>query len=492
MMGHFMVGRSSREEDYSRSFKTRLLLRVKLAAGRDNANRTAGFGLASRARPPTLGRMTKPFKAAATTDAWALAVQLLVRLLDNHERVDALLDSLPRSLGRAERGRCQHLLFGAVRHLGRIEAIFTPLLARPPRSTVKAVLLIAGYELIEGGAEGHVARVVHHAVEQTKTLASAPEAKLVNAVVRKIATSIAAQKEPGKLAHFSELAAYYSHPEWMVKRWLAQFGAEGTRALLEWNQKPAPVYARWRLTDRLPEGDDAVLLVPTPWKGFYEVKSGSWPRIEALIADGTLFLQDPATRHAIDLLAPKAGETILDACAAPGGKSLAIADVMGSGRVVAIDLPGPRIDRLKQNLSRAKGADVALVQGDLMQAEKDGLFKQHALPEVFDAVLLDVPCSNTGVMRHRVDVKWRLQIADFAKHARQQGDLLSSAARFVAPGGRLVYSTCSLDVDENEGVIKLFLEKTRGRYKVEAKHQSLPWVEGHDGASAFVLRKATN
>jgi 16S rRNA (cytosine967-C5)-methyltransferase len=469
-----------------------MVLWLKLCVAHANANGEAGFGLASGARRPTLGRMTKPFKAAAMTDAWALAVQLLVRWLDNHERVDALLDSLPRSLGRAERGRCQHLLFGAVRHLGRVEAIFTPLLARPPRTTVKAVLLIAGYELIEGGAEGHVARVVHHAVEQTKTLASAPEAKLVNAVVRKIATALEAQKAPAKLAHFSELAAYYSHPEWMVKRWLAQFGAEETRALLDWNQKPAPVYARWRPTDRAPEGDDAALLVPTQWKGFYEVKSGSWPRIEALIADGTLFLQDPATRHAIDLLAPKAGETILDACAAPGGKSLAIADLMGSGRVVAIDLPGPRIDRLKQNLSRAKGADVALVQGDLMQAEKEGLFKQHALPEVYDAVLLDVPCSNTGVMRHRVDVKWRLQIADFAKHARQQGDLLSSAARFVAPGGRLLYSTCSLDAEENEGVIKLFLEKTRGRYKVEAKHQSLPWVDGHDGAAAYLLRKSAD
>ncbi len=435
--------------------------------------------------------MTKPFKPLATTDAWALAVQLLVRWLDNHERVDALLDSLPRTLGRAERGRCQHLLFGAVRHLGRIEAVFTPLLARPPRSTVKAVLLIAGYELIEGGADGHVARVVHHAVEQTKTLASAPEAKLVNAVVRKIATALAAQKEPGKLAHFSELAAYYSHPEWMVKRWLAQFGAEATRSLLDWNQKPAPVYARWRPKNRVPEGDDATLLAPTAWKDFYEVQSGSWPRIEALIADSTLFLQDPATRHAVELLAPKAGETVLDVCAAPGGKSLALADAMGAGRVVAIDLPGPRIERLKQNLSRVTGVDVALVQGDIVQAEREGLFKQHALPEAYDAVLLDVPCSNTGVMRHRVDVKWRLQIADFAKHARQQGDLLSSAARFVAPGGRLVYSTCSLDEEENEGVIKLFLSKTSGRYKIEAKHISRPWVDGHDGASVFVLRKST-
>jgi 16S rRNA (cytosine967-C5)-methyltransferase len=432
--------------------------------------------------------MTKPFKGGLSVDAWALAVELLVRWLENNERVDALLDSLPRSLGRAERGRCQHLLFGAVRNLGRIEAIFTPMLARPPRTAVKAVLLIAGYELIEGGNDGHTARVVHHAVEQTKTLASLPESKMVNAVVRKIATAIEAQAEPAKNAGAIEIAAYYSHPEWLVRRWLAQFGAAGARDLLEWNQKPAPVYARWR-AEGGPTGEDAALFAATPWKGFYEVKSGAWARVETLVNDGTLFLQDPATRHAIELLAPKAGETVLDACAAPGGKSLAIADAMGSGRVVALDLPSPRIERLKQNLSRAK-IDVALVQADLMQVERLGILEECNLPKAYDAVLLDVPCSNTGVMRHRVDVKWRLQVSDFAKHARQQGDMLSAAARLVAPGGRLVYSTCSLDAEENDQVIKLFLEKTRGRFTLEGQRISQPWVDGHDGAAAFLLRKA--
>jgi len=164
---------------------------------------------------------------------------------------------------------------------------------------------------------------------------------------------------------------------------------------------------------------------------------------------------------------------------------------MKGGRVVALDLPGPRIDRLAQNLSRAKG-DVALVQGDLLQAERLGLFEEHNLPKAYDAVLLDVPCSNSGVMRHRVDVKWRLQISDFAKHARQQVDLLSAAARLVSPGGRLVYSTCSLDEEENDGVIATFLERTRGRFTLEGKRKSQPWVDGHDGAAAFVLRKAAS
>lgn len=429
-------------------------------------------------------------EAGAPADAWVLAAELLVRWLDNHERVDALLDGLPRSLGRAGRGRCQHLLFGAVRHLGRIEGILAPLLVRPPRSAVRAVLLLAGYELIEGGGEGHTARVVHHAVERTKALASVPESKMVNAVVRKIAAALEAQTEPGRLAGAPGLAAYYSHPEWLVRRWLAQFGAADTRALLEWNQRPAPVHARWRGRGG-PAGEDAALFTPTAWAGFYEVRAGAWGRVEALLEEGTIFLQDPATRHAVELLAPRPGETVLDACAAPGGKSLAIADAMGSGRVVALDLPGARIERLQQNLGRAgTGVETALVQADLSQAERRRVFDAHALPHAYDAVLIDVPCSNTGVMRHRVDVKWRLQVADFAKHARQQLELLGAAARFVRPGGRIVYSTCSLDAEENEGVVATFAERERGRYSLEAQRISRPWADGHDGAAAFLLRKA--
>jgi 16S rRNA (cytosine967-C5)-methyltransferase len=104
-------------------------------------------------------------------------------------------------------------------------------------------------------------------------------------------------------------------------------------------------------------------------------------------------------------------------------------------------------------------------------------------------VLLDVPCSNTGVMRHRVDVKWRLQEGDFKKHPRQQLALLAAAARLVAPGGRLVYSTCSLEREENEDLVKEFLADRHGHWTQEAQVISRPWETGHDGAAAFRLRR---
>jgi 16S rRNA (cytosine967-C5)-methyltransferase len=339
-------------------------------------------------------------------------------------------------------------------------------------------------------ADGLVAKIVHHAVEQAKGLASPAEARLVNAVVRKLAPALAAPPPP-KLATAEALAEYFSHPEWLVKRWLLQFGAEPTRQLLEWNQRPAPVYARWRAADVAPPA----FLKPTEWAGFYEVPSGHWAEVEPLLKAGQIYLQDPGTRLAVGLLAPQKGETVLDVCAAPGGKSLQIADAMQAGRVVAIDLPptedkpSARIDRLKENLSRTHGVEVALVLGDI-EPGATLLLREHNLPTEYAAVLIDVPCSNTGVMRHRVDVKWRLQENDFQKHNKQQLALLHAAARLVAPGGRLVYSTCSIDADENEKVVRAFFDsRAGGPFKLEQSVQSLPWVAGHDGAGVYLLRK---
>jgi 16S rRNA (cytosine967-C5)-methyltransferase len=349
------------------------------------------------------------------------------------------------------------------------------------------VLFVAGYELIESrvraegsttlpGTEpdGRIAKIVHHAVEQTKSLASPAEARLVNAVVRKLAAALAVPA-PVSPASPEVLAEYFSHPAWLIRNWLAQFGAESTRALLEWNQRPAPMYARWRAGGREPPG----FLKPTSWVGFFEIPSGHWPEVEPLLKGGDLYLQDPATRLPVDLLAPQPGETVLDLCAAPGGKSLLIADAMKTGWLVSIDLPGARIDRLK----------VALVQGDLLEGIAPVL-REHQLPGEYPAVLIDLPCSNTGVMRHRVDVKWRLQAGDFKKHPRQQLSLLHAAARLVAAGGRIVYSTCSIDTEENEHVVREFLlSRAAGPFTLEKSVVSLPWVTGHDGGAAFLLRR---
>jgi 16S rRNA (cytosine967-C5)-methyltransferase len=420
--------------------------------------------------------------------AWSPAVRLAARWLDLRERIDLLMEALPPALEATERGRCQHLVFGVVRHFGRLERVIGALVAHQPRFITRAALYVAGFELIEAQADGNeagqVAKIVHHAVERTKELASPAEARLVNAVVRKMASTLAEQKAPGPLATAEALADYFSHPQWLVRRWLAEFGAGPTRSLLEWNQEPAPLHARWR-SQSAPPPD---WLQPTDWKGFFTVPPGRWPEIGPLLGAGSLYLQDPGTRLAVDLLAPRAGATVLDLCAAPGGKSLLIVDALVTGRIVAMDLPSSRIDRLRENLSRTAGVGAALVQADLLEGAA-AVLREHGLPVQYDAILLDVPCSNTGVMRHRVDVKWRIQESDFAKHARQQGALLGAAARLLAPGGRLVYSTCSIEAAENGKVVEAFLERNRA-LSLAKSVIAVPWIDCHDGAGAFLLQKA--
>lgn len=440
------------------------------------------------------GAMSSGSPRETPVSAWSAAVMLLTQWIETGERSDVLLEQIPRGIVGQERARAQSLFFGAIRHFGRLNRHLTTLVSRTPRPRLQAILLVAGFELLEGGDEHHVARVVHHAVEQAKTLASEAEARLVNAVVRKLAGALATEAEPPKLAPAEVLAAYYSHPEWLVRRWLAQFGAGPTRSLLEWNQKPGPMYARWRLTDREPNEAERVFLTPTAWPGYFEVRPGHWADITRLLDESAIYLQDPSTRVPIELLDPVPGKAIIDTCSAPGGKSVAIADLLASQGtaakgtlLVSLDLPGKRIDRLKENLNKIKGVDVALVQADVLEAGK--ILKLHELPLQYARVLIDVPCSNTGVMRHRVDVKWRLQETDFEKHARQQLNLLNAASRLVAPQGRLVYSTCSLDAEENEKVVNAFVERTKGRYTLMKSVLSLPWEAGHDGAAAFVFER---
>jgi 16S rRNA (cytosine967-C5)-methyltransferase len=423
------------------------------------------------------------------TGAWPVAVRIVARWLDRRERLDTLLDALPTSFTGPERARCQHLIMGVIRHFGRIDAALARRVAHPPRFVTRAVLFVAGFEVIEAaagdGGEGRIAKTVHHAVEQTKVLASPAEARLVNAVVRKL-VPVLSQGAPGAAAPSGTLAEYFSHPEWLVKSWLAQFGPDATYALLEWNQKPAPVYARWRAAEEPVPG----FLKPSAWPGFQEVGPGHWSEVEPLLKSGKLYLQDPSTRLPVEALAPVANETLLDLCAAPGGKALLMADAMKTGRLVAVDLPTSRIDRLKENLSRSGAVDAALVQADILK-DFGAMLREHMLPATYDGVLIDVPCSNTGVMRHRVDVKWRLQPGDFKKHPQQQLAMLTVAARCVHGGGRLVYSTCSIDTEENEHVVREFLGSRAGAaFTLEKSVLSYPWTDRHDGGGAFLLRRS--
>jgi 16S rRNA (cytosine967-C5)-methyltransferase len=191
-------------------------------------------------------------------------------------------------------------------------------------------------------------------------------------------------------------------------------------------------------------------------------------------------VQDPSTLFAVDLLAPKPGERILDLCAAPGGKTTYIAQRMNNdGLVVASDSSNDRLELLRENCDRLGATCVEITAANSL------------LPREFDRVLVDAPCSNTGVLRRRVDLRWRVTPEEFTRLQGEQAGVLRRAAAFVKPGGVLVYSTCSLEPEENRGIVDAFLQE-HPAFTLEEAGDVLPMRDGCDGAyAARLVRNAT-
>lgn len=418
-----------------------------------------------------------------STTGWDAAVELTEAYLRGEQKSDQLLEELPVDFIGDRRAACQSLFLGALRHGHRTRASLKGLLRKKTKPGVEAILLVTGYELFDAEADRHP-KIIHHAVEHSKKRVNRFEQGFLNAVLRKLPAALA------RIEVQSAPAAYYSHPEWLVARWQVEFSENYTR-LLEWNQGLPSTYLKiYDLGVVRPAG-----LEPTDWPLFYKITGQvSWKDdLLPLLNQGNAYIKDPSTRLAPALLAPQPGESVLDLCAAPGGKAFDLAHAMlGRGTLVAVDLPGRRISRLEENLNSLKAPDLrrAIVEFDLLKLSA-GTFLARDLPQSYDAVMLDAPCSNTGVIQRRTDVKWRLQPKDIAACAKLQLQLLHSAARFVRPGGRLVYSSCSIETAENQAVVDAFLQSEAGqRFRLGESIASYPWATGHDGAGAFLLRSS--
>jgi 16S rRNA (cytosine967-C5)-methyltransferase len=407
------------------------------------------------------------------SDGWTAAVILTERYQERPVRADLLLAELGSGADPALRRSAQQLFYAVIRGKSLLEAALGRLCAKAPQGRVRALLLVAGAELLECGADvGRRAKATDWAVRKAGELLGPRMTGFVNAIVRRLPESLEAVRQSGGLS------LQYSHPEWLVARWEGEFGAECTKKLLEWDQLVPPVYIR------LEEGAEApASLKPAQWPGYFSYEGGGWGPVEALLAAGRAYAQDPSTRLCVDILDPKPGEKILDLCAAPGGKARLMLPRLGTeGRLICVDLP-ERCGLLEENL---KGRDSAAILGSDVFALSAESFSSRNLPELYDAVLLDAPCSNTGVLRRRPDARWRLQEGDIEKCARLQFGLLKKAAEFVRPGGRLVYSTCSVEYAENDGVAEAFL-KANPNFTLKEKIHAYPWETGHDGAGAFAF-----
>jgi len=277
-----------------------------------------------------------------------------------------------------------------------------------------------------------------------------------------------------------------------VRRWLAQFGEETTAAICAANNAPPPVtlranrlkVSRDELIEQLcregveaeaAEGDEAAVRVRA---------SKPLDELEAY-ARGAFYAQDVTAMRVSRLLDPQSGDRVLDLCAAPGGKTSHCAELMDDkGRVVACDLDEARLERLRTNMARL---GITCVE----TARCDARHVPALLPTgSFDRVLLDAPCSNTGVLGRRAEARWRVREEDIESLSARQSELLEAAARMPKPGGVLVYSTCSIEPEENERVVRGFLSR-HGGYRLEGEAMILPVAgRGDGGAMARMVREA--
>ncbi len=250
--------------------------------------------------------------------------------------------------------------------------------------------------------------------------------------------------------------------------------------MLQWNETIPPLYARINPINPPAE-------IPEAWQAVEGLDAWflvNGPLPKDLLAAGQVYIADPSTRHCVRLLNPQAGERVLDACAAPGGKSVAmIGATLGDVNLLCTDSQKHRLEPLRENLKVAGGKQVEVCAHDWTRPCPE------EWKDAFDAVLIDVPCSNTGVFQRRVDARWRLTEGELDRISKLQFIIATRAAEAVRPGGRLVYSTCSIDRAENQANVAKFLKKNP-QFTLQEEYLALPHAEKADGAYAAVMLRS--
>jgi 16S rRNA (cytosine967-C5)-methyltransferase len=386
---------------------------------------------------------------------------------------DAILARLLRSseLAAPDRAFATELFYGVLRQLTLLDFWIGILRAGHLDHDARDLLRLGLYQLF-------LLRTPEHAaVYETVHLATAKARSLVNGVLRS-----ALRRKPELIENASrqDLSVRSSHPQFLIHRWTQTFGTEKTAALCDWNNQPAPIYAR---INRLKISDDEFLSSYSVAERLLE--PDNFLRLTSIpndaLAAGHCYIQDPSTAAACLLLDPKPGERALDACAAPGGKTAYLAELMkNEGFVVAGDRDQGRIRTLQDNLERL---GVGIAQCTQHDWTSNNPLPDSMAPSSFDRILVDAPCSNTGVMRRRVDLRWRLSPRDFLRVQQEQLRILRATIPLLKTDGVLVYSTCSIEPDENEEVVRLISQEFPFLKFVE-QVSLLPFRDGFDGAYA--------
>jgi 16S rRNA (cytosine967-C5)-methyltransferase len=363
-----------------------------------------------------------------------------------------------------DRRLAHELVLGVIRWRGELDYLINATADRPAEKldlAVRVALWLGLYQL------RHLARVPEHAavsesVEIVKSGKRWRAAPLVNAALRKAARDRPEAPDERVRDSLNRLSISLSHPRWMLERWTARLGEAGAANLARADNEPpshafrvnalrAPSLARV-MTELAGEGVETreSALIP----GARVVTAGHLTPASRAVREGWVYLQDEASQLVASLVGARSGERVLDVGAAPGGKSSQLAAAMGnSGLVVAVDLHPARLTTLAATCQRLAARIVRPLAAD---AAADLPFAPRV---AFDRVLVDAPCSGTGTLRRNPEIKWRLSATDPARFADLQSALLDCAAERVRPRGRLVYSTCSLEPEEDEAVANAFLDR---------------------------------
>lgn len=433
------------------------------------------------------------------TDARVAAADILTDLRGG-DLLDVALDRRAAGLDARDRRWTQELVYGTLRRRALLDAILTDRvrggLARLD-ADLTDILRLGIYQLLHMRSVPPYAAIAQ-SVELAKRRHGIGASKLANAVLRRVDREREDQSvvsPPLPPDPVEALALSGSHPQWMVARWAARWGIDEARALVATNNTEAPMairpfgVVREQLEAMLEGAGVTVEDAPLLGDGLCITGHAALAELGAF-RQGLFFVQDPAATLVTRYAAIPDGATVVDLCAAPGGKSLELSRT--ASLVIACDRSPARLERMRQNVRRLDARNIVLVATDA---------RETALSPV-DAVLVDAPCTGTGTFRRHPDARWRLKVSDLAVSAAAQRAIIRAAAALVRPGGLLIYSTCSLEPEENERQVEGFLAEhpewtleppPAGSVPADVLDggmlRALPQRHGVDGAFAARLRR---
>ncbi len=410
------------------------------------------------------------------------------------------------NLRGSDRALAADLFWGSVRWRGRLDSVIAPVFhgdyfrAQP---LIRVLLRMGGYQLF---CQDRIPD--HAAVSQTVEIAvqriNKSAAGLINAILRRLARERDKWSIPPEATdEIGRLAFFHSHPRWIVRELANRFGMDELPRVLEANNDRAPLTIcvnpmQWTeeeleafLRSRALRFDPSILI-----QGYYRLPTSAIFQLQSYLDSGKITVQDESAGLAVEMLAPEAGERVLDICAAPGGKLLAAYQRMnGTGELVAVEVSSERARTLDENLKRIGADNVTVHQADA---------REFTAPQ-FDRVLADVPCSGLGLLRKHPDVRWRRKSHHLPVQRKLQLEILARAAELVKPGGVLVYSTCSILPSENHEIVINFLKTFPEFYKEDARGfvpesvvgehgdmEVFTHIHGCDGAFAARFRRVSS